>query len=136
MTAPRQVLAGQTYFITRRCSDRRFFLVPDSVVQKVFLFCLAVAAKLKSIQVHAVCVMSNHYHLVITDVEGQLPDFMAWLNRHTAICLKLHRRRAGPIWEAGEKYSAVALVSAEAVWEKIVYTLANPVKIKIEVEKV
>lgn len=128
MTAARQVLPGQTYFITRRCSDRRFFLVPSRVVNGIFLYCLAVAAALTKVQIHAVCVMSNHIHIVLTDPEGVLPKFMAWLNRHSAICLKILRKRSGPIWEAGEKYSAVALLTPTAVYRKLVYTVTNPVK--------
>jgi putative transposase len=128
MTVPRRVLPGETYFITRRCSERRFFLVPDAVVRRILLYCLAMAAARTGVELHAVCAMSNHYHLVLTDVRGNLPMFMAWLNRHAANCLKLHRRRVGPIWDASEKYSAVALLSREAVWEKVIYTLTNPVK--------
>ncbi|MBW2463879.1 MAG: transposase [Deltaproteobacteria bacterium] len=128
MTTARCILADKTYFTTRRCSDRRFFLKPDPVVTAVFLYCLAVAAERHGVQIHAVCMMSNHYHLVLTDVRGELPLFMAWLNRHSAICLKIHRKRAGDLWDASEKYSAVELVSPEAVWKYIVYTLANPTK--------
>jgi REP element-mobilizing transposase RayT len=29
MTLPRQVVPGYDYLITRRCSERRFFLRPD-----------------------------------------------------------------------------------------------------------
>ena len=102
--------------------------MPSPIVNGIFLFCLAVAAKLTKVELHAVCVMSNHMHLVATDVEGRLPEFMAWLNRHTAVCIKLLRKRAGPMWEAGEKYSAVALTTPLAVYKKLVYTLLNPVK--------
>ena len=128
MTTPRCVVSGTTYFITRRCADRRFFLKPDPAVSRIFLYCLAVAAARHGVLIHAVCLMSNHYHLVLTDVRGELPLFMAWLNRHSAICLKIHRKRAGDLWDASEKYSAMALVDAETVWKYLVYTLANPTK--------
>jgi hypothetical protein len=29
MSLPREVLPGRTYMITRRCSERRFFMRPD-----------------------------------------------------------------------------------------------------------
>jgi len=45
MTAPRQVLPGTTSLITRRCSERRFFLRPTAVTNEIFLYVLAVAAK-------------------------------------------------------------------------------------------
>jgi REP element-mobilizing transposase RayT len=34
--------------------------------------------------IHEYKVMSNHYHLVLTDVRGQLPEFMGWLNKYVA----------------------------------------------------
>jgi putative transposase len=48
MTAARRVLPGQTYLVTRRCSERRFFLRPSTVTNAIFLYALAVAARLLS----------------------------------------------------------------------------------------
>ena len=127
MSHPRRILPGTSYFVTRRCSERRFLLCPDEVVNAVFRFCLAVAAQLTGIQVHAYVVMSNHYHLVVTDPRGVLPNFMAWLNRHTGHCLKLHRARDGDFWESSEKYSAIELTTPEAIWDRLAYVVANPV---------
>jgi hypothetical protein len=44
MTLPRQVVPGRDYMITRRCSERRFFLCPDDDTNNAFLYCLALAA--------------------------------------------------------------------------------------------
>ena len=46
-----------------------------------------------NLRVHAVCVMSNHYHIVATDVHGNLPEFMHWLNEYTAKCVNAHLGR-------------------------------------------
>ena len=70
MSLPRQVLANQTYLLTRRCMGRRFLLRPDKRLNNLFVYCLALAAQKYGIQIHAFCVMSNHYHLVLTDTEG------------------------------------------------------------------
>ena len=126
MSQPRRILSGTTYFITRRCSERRFLLRPDAIVEAVFLFCLAFASKLTGVEVHAYVVMSNHYHLVVTDMKGALPTFMAWLNRHSGHCLKIHRGREGDFWESSEKYSAIELTTEEAIWDKLAYLVANP----------
>ena len=45
MTAPRQILPGTTYMVTRRCSERRFFLRPSAIVNQIFTYCLAYAAQ-------------------------------------------------------------------------------------------
>ena len=36
MTLPRQVVPGRDYMITRRCSERRFFLRPDDDTNDAF----------------------------------------------------------------------------------------------------
>jgi hypothetical protein len=53
MTAPRQVLPGTTYLITRRCSQRQFLLRPSDVTNSIFLYVLALAAKRFGVEVHA-----------------------------------------------------------------------------------
>ena len=62
MTWPRRIVPGTTYLLTRRCTQRRFMLVPRGIVPKLFGYCVALAAERHGIQVHAVTCMSNHYH--------------------------------------------------------------------------
>ncbi len=59
MTAPRQIVPGATYLVTRRCASRQFFLRPSKVVNQVFLYLLAVAAQRYGVEAHAFCVLSN-----------------------------------------------------------------------------
>jgi REP element-mobilizing transposase RayT len=84
VTAPRQVLPGTTWLVTRRCSERRRFLRPSAIVNEIFLFVLAVAARRFGVEVHAFCVMSNHYHLLVTDRRARLPAFVQHLNGFVA----------------------------------------------------
>ncbi len=70
--------------------------------------------------------MTTHYHMVITDVHGLLPDFMHWLNKHIARCLNEHYHRSESVW-APEPYSAVRLLERNDIIAKVVYTLQNPV---------
>jgi len=70
---PRPVLEGTTYMITRRTTQRQFLLKPSALTNQIFLYCLAVAAERTSVVLHAVCVLSNHYHLVATDPLGRIP---------------------------------------------------------------
>jgi putative transposase len=126
MTAPRQVLPGTTYLFTRRCFQRLFLLVPSAELTRAFGYLLAVAADRHGILVHAYCVLSNHYHLVITDPYGQVPRFAQELNANLARYLNATYRRCESVWAPGS-YSAVALKDDEAVVEKAAYALANPV---------
>ena len=52
MTWPRRFIPGTTYVLTRRCTQRRFMLVPRGIVPKLFGFCVALAAERHGILVH------------------------------------------------------------------------------------
>lgn len=125
-TAPRQILAGTTYLITRRCSERRFFLRPSELTNAIFLYVLAVAAQRYGVLVHAYCVLSNHFHLVVTDRCGRLPDFHQYMDGLVARAVNCALGRWESFWDPGS-YSAVKLETPDAILEKMVYTLANPV---------
>jgi REP element-mobilizing transposase RayT len=126
MTAPRQVLPGTTYLFTRRCLQRLFLLVPSDEVTQAFGYLLAVSAERYGIILHACCVLSNHYHLVLTDPLGQVPRFAQELNGNLARYLNRLYDRFETVWAPGS-YSAVALQDEGSVLEKAAYTLANPV---------
>jgi len=126
MSLPRSILPGATYLLTRRVLRRHFLLRPDAVITNLILYALAVSAQRFGIQVHALCAMSTHVHLVVTDVRGVLPAFLAFFHRIVALGTKVLRAWEGPVWDH-EPTSVVRLMTREAVVEKIAYTLANPV---------
>jgi REP element-mobilizing transposase RayT len=126
MTAPRQVLPGTTYLVSHRCSERRFFLRPTKLSSDVFRYLLAVAAQRHGIRLHAFCVMSNHYHLVLTDPHARLPDFQRFLDGLAGRAINPLLGRRESFW-GPDSYSAVELAGPEAILDKATYTLANPV---------
>ena len=126
MTAPRQVLAGTTYLVTRRCSQRQFLLRPGRTTNQVFLYLLALAARRYGVKVHAYCVLSNHFHMVVTDPSARLPAFHQFLDALVARALNAALGRWENFW-APDSFSAVALMSPGDVLDKAAYVLANPV---------
>jgi len=127
MTAPRQVLPGATYLVTRRCAQRQFLLRPSRVTNQTFLYVLALAAERYRVEVHTFCVLSNHAHLVVTDPHANLPAFHQFLDGLVARALNASLGRWEAFW-APDTYSAVRLVSQGDVVDKIAYVLANPVE--------
>jgi REP element-mobilizing transposase RayT len=127
VTAPRQILAGATYLVTRRCSERRFFLRPSEELNALFLYVLAVAAARYGVQVHALCVMSNHYHLLVTDPEAALPAFVQYLDALVARSVNASLGRWEGFWASGASYSAVRPGETNDIVRKAAYILANPV---------
>jgi hypothetical protein len=83
---------------------------------------------------HAVSVESNHFHIDLTDTLGNLSDFVQELDRCVARCLlayyraRFPQRRFDALWSPSQSFNATLLVTPNAVVDKIVYTLTNPVK--------
>jgi len=103
-----------------------FRLHPSSETTQIISYCLALALAKTQVVLHAACFMSNHYHLVVTDPRGLLPDFLRELNRSIAKALNLTQGEAENLW-AAEPASAVLLGDDEDAIKKIAYVVANPV---------
>jgi putative transposase len=126
MSQPREIVPGATYLLTRRALRRHMLFRPDALITQLVLYALAVSARRYGLHVHALCLMSTHLHLVVTDVEGLLPRFLQFFHRLVALGTKVLRMWEGPVWDH-EPTSVVRLLTPEAVVEKIAYVLANPV---------
>ncbi len=112
--------------ITRRCSERRFFMRPDRETNNAFIYCLALAARKASISIVCVGTLSNHYHAVVVDNRGRLPQFLEHFHKLYGKHQNALRGRWEAFW-ASEQTSVVELVKPEDVLAKMVYAIANPV---------
>ncbi|XXX82343.1 transposase [Sorangium sp. So ce134] len=126
MSQPREIAAGATYLLTRRVLRRHFLLRPDAAINQLLIYALAVSTRRYGVEVHAICAMSTHLHLVVTDVQGVLPRFLQFFHRLVALGTKVLRKWEGPVWDH-EATSVVRLLTPAAAVEKIAYVLANPV---------
>jgi putative transposase len=114
--------------ITRRCTERMFLLGTTKETGEVFAYCLAEAANRFGILVHAAVVMSNHLHIVVTDVEGKLPLFSSLFFTQLAKATNARTGHVESVFARAHRYHALELVTADAIACKIAYLLANPVK--------
>jgi len=127
VTLPRQVLEDRVYMVTRRCAERRFFLRPCQRVEQAFVYCFAVAAQRYGVEVYWLSVLSNHHHDGIRDRRGNYPEFLRYFHSLLARCLNVHLGRWENFWSA-EQCGALHLGDADAIFEKMIYALTNPVK--------
>lgn len=120
--------------ITRRVAQRQVRLRPTSanpaldVIRWVFVYCVAWAAKLNAIQLHALVVLGNHWHAVVTDTGGEtrLADFLHRVHLFVAKLLNVDQREGENLW-AARPASAVHLPTREEVLDKLVYVIVNTV---------
>jgi REP element-mobilizing transposase RayT len=118
---------GQLYLVTTRCHQARFFLRPDRELNDAVLEWLARAQqRFPRLRILAVCVMSNHLHLVVRDEEGELADWASYFLGNLACAVNRIRKRSGTCFE--RRYSAEPILDDEALQGRLVYVVANPVK--------
>ncbi len=79
-------------------------------------------------QIHAFCAMSNHLHVVFTDPDGSAPLFVQAMNQSIARYVNCSLGRFGAMWEGGARPNYCVLPESGDVFDKVVYTLTNPVK--------
>ncbi|MDA1274657.1 MAG: transposase [Verrucomicrobia bacterium] len=78
--------SGAIYHVMSR-GDRREDIFLDDVDWQDFIRTLAEACRKTGWQVHAYCLMSNHYHLVLETPDANLVAGMAWLQSSYTIRL-------------------------------------------------
>ena len=98
-------------------------------MERIFLYCLGYASESTGVEVHGWILMSNHYHVVVTDVEGRGPEFYQKLNQNVACLLKRYLGLPEEVWSKAQTsvtdLSNEEHPSEEAVLERLVYTLGN-----------
>jgi len=115
-------------YITSRATNRSFRFVPNKKVRKAIHFALAVVSeryrKANRLLLHEFVFMSNHYHLLLTDVAGCYPKFIGELNMLISRELNSIRGISGTNFEG---YDQQQIADDERLIDHSVYTGANPV---------
>jgi REP element-mobilizing transposase RayT len=119
--------ASRYWFVTDRCDEERFLLRPDAEVNAIVRRALRGAMDATGVGVLALCVMGNHWHLVVraADEPGSIPAFMQRLKSDVAVAVNAHRERQGGFW--ADRYHAQPILDDKSLTERIMYTLMNPV---------
>ncbi len=117
--------AGTQHFITNRVFQRRFLMRPDAEMNTLFLLWLAKAlTRYPSIRCEGAATVSNHFHLIVTDLAGDLSEFMGYFQGNLAKAINRHRARDGAVFQ--RRFSAETIVDTESAVAKMLYLVANP----------
>jgi len=125
MTAPRRIVPGQVWMVTRRCTQRQFLLRPDPETRNAFLYCLIEAAQSTGVDVVMAQMMSNHTHESTLPRAGTIVDFYQRFHTHLARCVNAQRGRWENLW-ASEPTCLVETLDKEKWIDQLVYIATNP----------
>ena len=129
VTPPKPIVPGKVCLVTAGCVSRQFRLAPNRKTLKILWKCFAAACDKFAgrIEMHAFQMMSNHYHLLLTDVKGVLPEFMEWLDSLIARSLNALRGVSGKNFE-GYSFQVIDPDDTDRILRAAVYILCNPCK--------
>ncbi len=127
VTQPLPIVPNKTYMLTRRCVGRHRWLTPGTRLNQLFLYLFALGVQRFGLEVHALVVMSTHYHAIVTDPEGVIPAFEQWLHSLLARAVNRLRERSDTFWGA-RRGGRIEIADALALRDALVYVWNNPTK--------
>ena len=130
----RYIRRGTVWLVTKKTNDDFFFLRPDGTVEWILLYLLILKVNKFGLLLHGFVVMSNHIHLVVTDVRGMLPKFMCEFLTESGKAIKDVHGGERRIWSPN-RYSAVELLDRDAAERLIAYCHTNPTKAGLTLRK-
>src|SRR5947209_13694518 len=126
---------GAIYHVMSR-GNRRQDIFLDDVDRHGFLKKLAEACQKTAWEVHAFCLMSNHYHLVLETPNGNLVGGMAWLQSTYTIRLNHRHKLIGHVLSG--RYKAQLVEGSDNGYLRMAcdYVHLNPVRARSEERRV
>jgi putative transposase len=118
-------LAGGLYHVTSR-GDRQEAIYSDIEDRRLWLRLLAEVCKRYNWHCHAWCQMTNHYHIVVETVEGNLSQGMRHLNGVYTQRYNRRHERVGHVYQG--RYKAVLVERDAHLLELTRYVVLNPVR--------
>jgi REP element-mobilizing transposase RayT len=121
---------GAIYHIMSR-GNRREAVFLDEVDRHDFLKTLAEACRKTGWQVHAWCLMGNHFHLVVQTPQANLVDGMRWLLSTYSNRFNHRRKKVGHLFSG--RYKALHVEGHGAGYLRTVcdYVHLNPVRARL-----
>ena len=118
---------GAVYHVISR-GNYRAEVFRTEKTKAAFLKCLGEASLKAGWQVHAWCVMSNHYHLCFTTPQPNLVEGMRWLQATFSMRFNRLRNERGHVFQG--RYKAL-LVEPDATGAVCHYIHLNPVRARV-----
>lgn len=129
MTRPlRLEFSGALYHVTSR-GDRRGAIYRDDSDRIAWLAALAETCSRYNFVAHAFCQMTNHFHLLVETIDGELGRGMRQLNGAYS---QYYNRRHGLVGHVFQgRYKAILVQKESYLLELARYVVLNPVRVGI-----
>jgi putative transposase len=122
---PRLQVAGATYHITTHAVAELSVLAGEKT-NTMFLGLLADIAKSYELSIRVFCLMTTHYHLLVTTHKPNVGDAMRQLNGQYARWFNHEQGRRGHVWDG--RYHGDPIATDSHLLECIRYIALNPVR--------
>lgn len=119
---------GAWYHVMNRGIRKEDIFYNDSH-RYAFLYLLGKAKDIYGIEIHAYCLMSNHYHLIIHTPRGNISEAMKYINSTYAQIFNSSMKRDGPIFRG--RFRAIIISADEYLIRLSRYIHLNPLKAKL-----
>ena len=116
---------GAFYHVTSRGNEQKDVFKSRKDRQQ-FLSYLESAVVRYGAVIHAYCLMSNHYHLLLETPNGNLSQIMRHINGAYTTYFNVKRKRAGHLFQG--RYKAILVEADEYATELSRYIHLNPVR--------
>jgi REP element-mobilizing transposase RayT len=116
---------GAFYHVTSRGNEQKDVFKSQKDREK-FLEYLASATQRYGALIHAYCLMSNHYHLLLETPAGNLSQIMQHINSAYTTYFNIKRKRAGHLFQG--RFKAILVEADEYATELSRYIHLNPVR--------
>lgn len=116
---------GAFYHVTSRGNEQKD-VFKSKKDREQFLTYLESAVERYGAVIHAYCLMSNHYHLLLETPVGNLSQIMRHINGAYTTYFNVKRKRAGHLFQG--RYKAILVEADEYAAELSRYIHLNPVK--------
>lgn len=114
---------GAWYHVMNRGINRQY-IFQNNNQRQYFLNILSRITKEFGIQIHAYCIMGNHYHFIIRTPLGNLSKAMHYLGFHYASYFNRQAERSGPVFD--KRYLGILMNDEEYLLRATRYIHKNP----------
>lgn len=113
------------YHVTSRGNERKD-IFKSRKDREQFLLYLQGSVERYGAVIHAYCLMTNHYHLLVETPHGNLSEIMRHINGAYTTYFNVKRKRAGHLFQG--RYKAIVVEADEYALELSRYIHLNPVR--------